>query len=86
VYTYVGHMGTKTIAIMDDVYELLKLRKLPDESFSEELRRLVKGTGSIMDLAGAWKDMSEEDADTIKRAVRDMRKGTRLEELKKRCA
>ena len=34
-------MGTKTISIMDDVYKLLVRYKKPDESFSEELRRLV---------------------------------------------
>lgn len=79
-------MGTKTIAIMDDVYDLLKIRKLPDESFSDELRRLVKGKGSIMDLAGAWKDISEEDANKMKRAITEMRKGTRLADLKKRFA
>ena len=79
-------MGTKTIAIMDDVYDLLKARKLAEESFSEEIRRLVKGKGSIMDLAGAWKDVSDEDAEKMKRAITEMRKVTRLEELKKRIA
>ena len=80
-------MGTKTIAIMDDVYELLKLRKLPDESFSEELRRLVKGTGSIMDLAGAWKDIPEAEIVRMKKRIEEGRKDrSRLDELHKHVA
>ena len=34
-------MGTKTISIMDDVYEMLIAHKVEDESFSEELRRVL---------------------------------------------
>ena len=42
-------MGTKTITIMDDVYELLARNKRKDESFSEELRRIVPKKGNIME-------------------------------------
>ncbi len=68
---------------MDDVYELLSALKAPKESFSEELRRLAKTKGSIMEFAGAWK-MSEEEAEKMKMALQAMRRGTRLKELRER--
>jgi predicted CopG family antitoxin len=80
-YTYTD-MGTKTISIMNDVYDLLMGMKLPNESFSDEIRRLAKTKGSIMDLAGAWSDMSDEEADNLKRNISIGRSETsRLDEL-----
>lgn len=75
-------MGTKTIAIMDDVYETLKALKQPDESFSDELRRMTK-QGSIMEFAGALKDfISDEDAKKMKEHIREQRKDrSRLDEI-----
>lgn len=67
-------MGTKTISIMDDAYEMLLGSKLDDESFSDEVRRLIKTKSSIMDLAGTWKDISETDADKMKARIMDRRK------------
>jgi len=84
VYTYVDSMGTKTIAIMDDVYALLKALKAPHESFSDALRRLAKTKGDIVALAGSWGDISDKDAEKIKSALIRMRKGTRIDELRKR--
>lgn len=50
-------MGTKTIRVRDDVYERLKARKRPDESFSELLDRLTdrdtqfeRGFGALADI------------------------------------
>jgi predicted CopG family antitoxin len=34
-------MATKTITIMDDAYDLLHRNKLEDESFSDEIRRVL---------------------------------------------
>jgi predicted CopG family antitoxin len=74
-------MATKNISIMDDVYDLLKSMKRSEESFSEEIRRLIKPKGSILDLAGSWSDMSDEEADKIKENVENLRKSTRLAEI-----
>ncbi len=53
-------MGTKTITIMDDAYELLKSRKRKDESFSAVLRREIgKSKKPLTDFAGRWKDTPE---------------------------
>lgn len=81
--THTQIMGTKTISIMNDVYEKLKAIKAPNESFSEELKRLTE-TRSIMDLAGAWKDIDEEDYDKFKKGLKEARKTTRIQEIAER--
>lgn len=77
-------MATKTISIMDDVYERLVALKRTDESFSDELRRLTETKGNIMEFAGIWKDMSDKDADEMKKVIRNAKKGTRMKELLER--
>ena len=67
-------MGTKTITIMDDVYELLARNKRKDESFSEELRRIVPKKGNIMECAGLWADMSDKEAEDMKKTINDFGK------------
>jgi len=67
-------MGTKTITIMDDVYELLARNKRKDESFSEELRRIVPKKGSIMECAGLWADMSDKESEDMKKTIDDFGK------------
>ena len=42
----------RTIAISDDVYELLKRSKLPNESFSSVIRRNMK-RGKLSEIAGS---------------------------------
>jgi predicted CopG family antitoxin len=76
-------MATKTISIMDDVYDRLVALKQPNESFSDELRRLTEIKGSIMEFAGAWSDISDEEAEKIEKGILAMRKGTRLQEVMK---
>ena len=62
-------MGTKTISIMGDVYELLVRNKKPDESFSEELRRLVPKNRNIMECAGLWAHMNDKEAEDMKKHI-----------------
>jgi len=47
---------------LEDVYNLLK--KMKGESFSEIIRRLVKGR-RISDCAGLWSDLSDEAVEEI---------------------
>lgn len=68
---------------MDDVYDTLVALKSPDESFSDELRRLAKAKGSVMDFAGAWADVPEVVAEKMKARISERRSG-RLEHLRKR--
>lgn len=66
---------------MDDVYEMLSALKGKSESFSDEIRRLVKIKGGIMELAGSWNDISEEDAIKFKSRLNERRNSrTRLDE------
>ena len=81
VYTYTGSMATKTISIMDDAYEMLKALKTPEESFSDEIRRLTSAKGSIMEFAGAWKDISDKEAKKMENAINKMRRGSRMNEI-----
>ena len=70
-------MGTKTISIMEDVYELLNRNKKKDESFSEELRRLLAKKGSILDCAGLWSDLSDEQVKQMENVIKKSREYTR---------
>ncbi|MBS3147738.1 antitoxin VapB family protein [Candidatus Woesearchaeota archaeon] len=47
-------MTTKTLTIAEDAYDLLLAKKREDESFSQELRRLLSGTRkrSLSDFFG----------------------------------
>jgi predicted CopG family antitoxin len=64
----------KTIAVSDDVYELLLKAKLPNESFSDVIRRsLTKGGMKLSDIAGS-KTISEEDWKKVLKAFEPQRK------------
>lgn len=69
-------MSTKTIAIMEDVYTMLRSLQKPKESFSEEIRRLVSDRGKISRFAGAWKDVGNKEAEEMKSAIKAARAGT----------
>ena len=69
-------MATKTIAIMEDAYHLLKSVQKPNESFSEEIRRLIKGKTTISQFAGAWKDVTEAEANQMKETIWKARETT----------
>lgn len=43
----------KTIAVSDDVYNLLVKSKLPNESFSDVIRRSLKRGMKLSDIAGS---------------------------------
>ena len=69
-YVYTGYkMATKTITIMDDVYELLVRNKSKDESFSDELRRVLIRKRDIMRHAGVLKDITDEEAEEMKKVI-----------------
>ncbi|MHA1649033.1 MAG: antitoxin VapB family protein [Candidatus Helarchaeota archaeon] len=50
----------KTIAVSDEVYELLSKLKLPKESFSDVIKRIIKRGGKLMDIAGKKTITKEE--------------------------
>jgi predicted CopG family antitoxin len=66
-------MASKTISVTEEVYDILANEKLPDESFSETLTRLVKDRGMISEFAGAWADLTEEESASIERGMGEVR-------------
>ena len=56
----------KTIAVSDDVYELLVKSKLPNESFSETIRRALKKGMKLSDVAGS-RTVTKEDWEKVAR-------------------
>ena len=59
----------KTIAISDDVYQLLSRAKLPGESFSDVIRRRMKRPVKLSDIAGT-RILSEEDWQRAQTVIR----------------
>jgi predicted CopG family antitoxin len=60
-------MGTRTVALDQDTYELLKRLKRPDESFSEAVRRLAHPRRSLMEFAGMWKGLAPKERAALER-------------------
>jgi predicted CopG family antitoxin len=70
------HMGMHTqegmarnIAVSDDVYEMLTKEKREGESFSDVIRRMRQGKGSLLDLYGIWGDIPEDEWREIEAAI-----------------
>lgn len=64
-------MGSKTISVDDEAYELLKHAKLADESFSDVVKRTLGGNRArLSELAGI---LTEGEAKKVKRAIREAR-------------
>jgi predicted CopG family antitoxin len=59
----------KRIAISDDVYQLLSRAKLPGESFSDVIRRMMKQPVKLSDIAGT-KTLSKEDWQRAQAVIR----------------
>ncbi|MEK6850002.1 MAG: antitoxin VapB family protein [Nanoarchaeota archaeon] len=76
-------MATKTITIMDDAYMLLLRNKMKSESFSEVIRRHFTRKRNIMEFAGAWKDMSDKEAEELKRNIENIGKRMTIELARK---
>ena len=72
-------MGTKTISITDDAYNIIKLKKNSGESFSEVIIRL-SGKKKISSFYGA---LSKESADKLEKNIKDMRVKHRSLHLKR---
>jgi len=52
-------MGSKSIRVKEDTYELLKSLKKDDESFDDVLKRITKGK-DVMDFAGTCPGLGKE--------------------------
>jgi len=68
-------MASKTIAVTEDVYTLLKRERHRGESFSDVIRRLVRRRGKLSDCAGLWADIPSEEIEEMKRVIAEVRDG-----------
>ena len=71
----------KTIAVSDDVYELLRKSKLPNESYSDVIRRTLRKGMRLSDIAGS-RTVTKEDWERVTEAFRLQRQ--RDEERRRR--
>ncbi|MFP4189284.1 MAG: antitoxin VapB family protein [Halobacteriales archaeon] len=55
-------MGTKTVRLDEEVYEILRSRKRDDETFSEAVERIVGGR-PLVELAGIYDKTEVEDVE-----------------------
>ncbi len=64
-------MASKTLTITEEVYNLLKLLKKEDESFSELLRRLAMQVNGqkLEEFFGSW-EMSDQEYEKIQETVK----------------
>jgi len=74
IYMILGSELARTIAVSDDVYELLKRSKLPNESFSAVIRRSIK-KGKLSEIAGSG-TLSRADWETAKKQLLKSEKQT----------
>jgi len=59
----------KTIAIAQDVYEMLSNDKGDTESFSDVIRRWRRNRGSLLDCYGLWGDIPEKEFKEMEAAI-----------------
>lgn len=65
-------MATKTLTIMEDVYDLLVENKLKGESFSDELRRII-GAKKKINLMEFFGILNDKEAKEIKDVIEESR-------------
>ena len=70
----------KTIAVSNDVYDLLVKSKLPNESFSDVIRRSLRKGMRLSDIAGS-RTVNKED---WKKAENAFKRQKKIDEERKR--
>lgn len=65
-------MGSKHISIRDDVYKKLEARKLPNESFSDIIEKLLQENTNPFECMGLWKDI--EHIEEITEVIQENKK------------
>jgi predicted CopG family antitoxin len=65
-------MGFKTLTISDEAYRKLAKLKAKGESFTDTILKLTEGQGDILRHAGAWKEMSHQEANDLEELLRKM--------------
>jgi len=79
-----SQMASKTIVVTTDVYEMLRRQKLPDESFSDVLRRLASGRGRLSPHFGALAHEPEEFFRGMEEAIDRVNRASDIRRLVRR--
>ena len=74
-------MTSKTISVTEEVYDMLAEEKLPGESFSKTIVRIIKNKGKITDCAGLWEKVDEKEIDDLKNGILKLRKLSKPREV-----
>ena len=72
-------MAMKTVTLSEDAYAALAALKREGESFSDVVRRLTRTGRSLLEFAGAWKDVPKAKMD---RYLAFLEKGDRMSKQK----
>lgn len=67
------HMSSKNISLKEETYELISREKLPGESFSDTIERLVKRRGKLMDAVDSWDEVDKDEIDEIEENIEKAR-------------
>ncbi len=76
-------MATKNIAITDMAYELLSRNKLHGESFSQVIISHFKKKKHLLDYAGIWEEVPDDEWKEFERSIKAARSGLH-DSMKKR--
>lgn len=68
------HMTSKNVSLKEETYELISREKLPGESFSDTIERLVKRRGKLMDAVKSWDEVDKDEVDEIEENIEKARK------------
>jgi predicted CopG family antitoxin len=85
-YTYIDiEMASKTISVTDEVYDLLKKVKLPNESFGDTIKRFIQNY-SMKNLrewyeSSTFDPMTDEEAKEMNKAMSEFRANFRPNEV-----
>jgi len=69
-------MGTKTIRLDFEAYDLLKKLKAPGDTFSDVVKRIASNRRPLSAHAGIWKAMSRSD---VRKVERSLERGRQLD-------
>lgn len=81
-------MSLKRVALDPEACELLKKAKRKGETFSDVVKRIARRPARLMEFAGVWKEMSQEQIEEIQAVLKRSREldRERADRLIKRSA
>ena len=79
-------MASKTVALDEEAYSLLKSQKKGDESFSDAVKRLARPRRPISSFAGMWSDLTDRERKALYRTYANLREADqrRAEKVRRR--